>query len=372
MANIPNKIKIVSSKKKAKEIQFISEGKKIELDVIPAFIVDAYNTKTLNTAIQWAGGENECNIFELDNTPIKNVTITGLDYRGNGGRAYKVIFTIPNIIENAYVDLREDTLVETMFSVGINAGAVLNGEYIWSCDNGSRLLRIDSEKYNNLIKNNKQLEKPSETIQKITEPGTLYKTKNGSVRIYFGFVRHYSDHNSQIVEIVEFNKSYYETNTYLKTNNIFFKQEIIFSSKTINESNFLDGEIKSISKTKKFHEGTILKILNKSEIKQIFEKINSFEEEKLINLLSGIKNLNNEYYNHNFSLMLPFAYPLFNDDGLKEFYYYNANSDRKTIKLSKNLIELFSKFNIKEAKRIKYNPANPNQPIETIIPFEEK
>lgn len=369
MANIPNKIKIVSSKKKAKEIQFISEGKKIELDVIPAFIVDAYNTKTLNTAIQWAGGENECNIVELDNTPIKNVTITGLDYRGNGGRAYKVIFTIPNIIENAYVDLREDTLVETMFSVGINAGAVLNGEYIWSCDNGSRLLRIDSEKYNNLIKNNKQLEKPSETIQKITEPGTLYKTKNGSVRIYFGYGRsYYNQCNAQIIEYAHITVNY-NKNSHLEMKNEAFTKEIIFTSKLINETNFLDGEIKSISNTKKFHEGTILKILNKSEIKQIFEKINSFQEKNIIQTLSDTKKF--DYYNQSL-LMFPSAYPLFNDEGFKQFNIYTALSDREIIRLSSNLIKALKEINIKKAKRIKYNPANPSQPIETIIPFEEK
>jgi hypothetical protein len=84
------------------------------------------------------------------NNPITNIRVAGLETRGNGGRAYKVV-----IDDLYYFDLREDVLLEAMIECGINKGGILNGEYIWvKIRSHMKLIRVGSPLHKEMIKAN--------------------------------------------------------------------------------------------------------------------------------------------------------------------------------------------------------------------------
>lgn len=181
IGSIPEKLKIflrsateVESKFDDSEI-LVCENKLVS----PAFISDAVNKKTCQTGEYWAKGyNNKYTTEEVDNIPIKNVVITGLEKRGNGGRAYKVI-----VNDKYYVDLREDVLLECMLSSGITPGGKLNGEYIWAkVGSEMKLVRVNSGLYHELVKNTLLTDVPK--IKKL-EIGRVYKSKTKSA-VYLG------------------------------------------------------------------------------------------------------------------------------------------------------------------------------------------
>lgn len=157
------------------------------------FVSDATNPKTCATGESWA--ESRCRRWntttsqydqgtygseELDNIPIKDVMITSLEHRGQGGRAYKVI-----VNQKYYVDLREDVLLDAMLNVGISAGGKLNGEYIFAkVGSQMKLIRYESALYDELIK--ATMVKQSAKLKNL-KIGRVYENKQTSV-VYLGEV----------------------------------------------------------------------------------------------------------------------------------------------------------------------------------------
>ena len=158
------------------------------IEVTPAFITDAANAKSIETAKRSAKAiarniENFTPIVEIKkNTPIKEVQICSLEGRSNNGVNYKVI------ADGAYVDCREDVIIDAMLQEGIKKGGILGGEYIWvKLGAYSRLIRVGSTLHKKLeiIVNRKQMKVIS---AKDLVPGKIYATKKDHRALYVGRV----------------------------------------------------------------------------------------------------------------------------------------------------------------------------------------
>lgn len=148
--NIPKKITYIYSGPITVSIGSIgyrTELKQQKIKVIPAFVSDSSNEKkTIQTGVKWITLRNEkYQLKEVFNTPLKSIRICELEFRGNGGRAYKVI------ADDFYVDLREDVLMDSMLNVGIKAGGIIEGDFVWAkVGSQMKLIRKDSEVYKSL------------------------------------------------------------------------------------------------------------------------------------------------------------------------------------------------------------------------------
>jgi hypothetical protein len=168
-------------------------------EVLPAFPADNDDTKSISTATNWAKSDiNYQNYSSLnkkakedlpdpgteviDNQIITNVRLLTIEQRGSGGRAYKAI------VNNYYVDVREDVVMDTMLQEGIDAGGVLRGEFIWArCGAQMKLVRKDSELYKLIAEfESKRDLKP--VSKKKLEVGGVYRSKTKEAYIYLGNV----------------------------------------------------------------------------------------------------------------------------------------------------------------------------------------
>lgn len=181
--------------------------------VCPVFPVEDGNPKTLVTAQRWAydahfraeahaaslekqadgstklwdelhkrrsSGEFEPAIEEVvvENIPMSNIRIVSLEHRSQGGRAYKAL------IDNYYyVDIREDDVLESILSTGIDKGGVLNGKFQWMAHSGLRLVRDGSEKQRAILNYSRM---KSMSPLKVLTPGRFYQDKNGKISFYVG------------------------------------------------------------------------------------------------------------------------------------------------------------------------------------------
>jgi len=164
-----------------------------------AFAVNRDSSNYKKTAERWANAVQALvprarsrisALFELDedvyeecvNDPIKNIRIFTLEFRGEGGRAYKVV------TEDGYCyDFREDILVEAMIESGIKKGGILNGEYVWATVGSQmKLIRVGSHLYNELKKRTKAKAKKKISTKDYT-PGTVYETAAGQRWVFCGF-----------------------------------------------------------------------------------------------------------------------------------------------------------------------------------------
>ena len=157
------------------------------------YVSDADNKKTCETGANWAERASQkynkttnkydkgsYTVEEIDNAPIKNVVITSLEHRGQGGRAYKVI-----VNDRYYVDLREDVLLDAILHVGINSGGKLMGEYLFAkVGSQMKLVRMDSGLYNELIKSTAM---SNSTKVKNLKFGRIYESKQQKL-VYLGNV----------------------------------------------------------------------------------------------------------------------------------------------------------------------------------------
>lgn len=176
------------------------------------YVSDADNTKTCETGEKWAvqtsriynyttrsWSPGKFVVEEIDNLPIKNVVITSLEHRGQGGRAYKVILN-----NRYYVDLREDVLLDAILHAGINRGGKLMGEYLFAkVSSQMKLVRIDSSLYNELIKSTAM---NHSTKVKNLKFGRIYESKTERL-IYLGNV------TSTEVHLIEKNNHPYNAQT---------------------------------------------------------------------------------------------------------------------------------------------------------------
>jgi len=169
--HIPESVIYVCAKSEKTQL-FDDEGEIAiteERTVTPTFCIES--TQNPDTAIRWTGMAKPKQILR-ENKPMKKIEIVGLEERGNGGRAYKVI-----VEGGHYFDLREDVLLESMIELGIDKGGFLRGEYVWAkYGNGMKIVRVGSPLHDilskgNIIHNAKQIKKTDLVI------GGIYSTK---------------------------------------------------------------------------------------------------------------------------------------------------------------------------------------------------
>ena len=179
IGNIPNNLKII----------FSNISKVGGIEVTPAFIADATNNVTVANGIHWANcrpyqkQKQEVQIDETSNTPIEKIRILNLERREACGRAYKVLLP-----DGYYVDLREDVLLDTIKTVGISPGGVLNGQFVFAIVGSlMKLVRVDSELYKQLTisTQEKSLKK---ILRKKLQVGHVYESHSGNQSIFLGFV----------------------------------------------------------------------------------------------------------------------------------------------------------------------------------------
>lgn len=77
------------------------------------------------SAERW-GGSDAIKLEGLTNS-FDGIKILGLDVRGNGGRAYRVVIKVNHY--NVVVDLREDILLRIIDEVGILPKGIVNGQF---------------------------------------------------------------------------------------------------------------------------------------------------------------------------------------------------------------------------------------------------
>lgn len=192
---IPKQITYVSGPQTLMEIDL---GKELPTEqlVTPTFI--STSDTSLITARKWVetkrwrGVNQETNEWlydhtpvqeqTVDNKPITNVRIIGLERRGNGGRAYKVL------IDDLYlVDLREDVLMDTMNQHGIDPGRKLKGRYIWAkIGSQTKLIMVEGEVEKELQTATDIKEQQHKIESKDLVVGGIYKMKSKAM-IFFGY-----------------------------------------------------------------------------------------------------------------------------------------------------------------------------------------
>lgn len=118
----------------------------LRFKVRPAFVADAH-TNLVETARRWGAerlkpGE-QVDEVALNNDPITELTVLGLEKRREGGVAIKVV--LPN---GWYVDLREEEFFEATILGTLHAG-VIRDQFVWSRGvTQMRLVRVGSHLYN--------------------------------------------------------------------------------------------------------------------------------------------------------------------------------------------------------------------------------
>jgi len=151
--------------------------------VYPAYPVE--DGKSLDNAIKWSGLDKPL-IESFDNTEIDNIKVCCLDYRGNGGRAYKVI-----INDKFYVDMREDVILDTMITCGIEKEGILKGKYVWAKYGGNmKLVRVGSYSHSIYLKG-KDPSEMKEIPKSEIVIGGIYRMKSGNTSMYLGKYKTY-------------------------------------------------------------------------------------------------------------------------------------------------------------------------------------
>lgn len=110
----------------------------ISTEVYPTYISDSENEKTLAQGKIWQAlkdfnhttkkyEEAPTATITLPNDGNHKIRIISIEFRGNGGRAYKVLLD-----DKYYVDLREDTLLNCIKDLGIDKGGLVKNKLIWA------------------------------------------------------------------------------------------------------------------------------------------------------------------------------------------------------------------------------------------------
>lgn len=129
-----------------------------KVTVIDTFPYNPESKTAPETARRWADerwhatGYFEPKIEVLDNEPFK-VTITDLDVRCEGGRAYKVVDG-----KSRRFDLREDQVLEVMRLRGILPGGQIPGTFVWGILGSQvRLTLVGGELHSQMVEESRKL-----------------------------------------------------------------------------------------------------------------------------------------------------------------------------------------------------------------------
>jgi len=126
--------------------------------------------------------------FEFENKGFDHVTITELDYRGNGGRAYQAILEHEG--NKFRIDLREKTLMDVILLKGIEAGGKLNGTFCFVKEAAQTNIILEGTKEHAaaVAEREKRETFTKKISNKDLKPGYAYETVTGKSSIFLGFV----------------------------------------------------------------------------------------------------------------------------------------------------------------------------------------
>jgi hypothetical protein len=174
-----------------------SEDELIYTEVTPAFVSDADNLKTIETGMRWASSmcgkwnpathqvevTGTVQKIKKENQPISGIKVMGLEHRGDGGRAYKVLTP-----DGFYFDLREDVLLDAMLACGIQPKGVLSGEFQWArVGTEMKLVRVGSQLHTALLEASERSILASIPKTKF-EVGKIYESKQGERGVFLGYI----------------------------------------------------------------------------------------------------------------------------------------------------------------------------------------
>jgi len=160
-----------------------------DIEAIAVFPVPKGNDAVLETANRWAG--KDAKTKDWGNPILQGVRIIDIEKRVEGGRAWKVIYSLdyPEKSDGYFlVDLREDVLLDVIKTQGIAKGGILNGYFIWvQLGSQMKLVRNHSELYEDLVvyMETKKVPKIKKSELKV---GYLYESVNGNQGMYLGDV----------------------------------------------------------------------------------------------------------------------------------------------------------------------------------------
>lgn len=170
-------------------------------DVLETFAYNPESKTVPKTAERWASqshyytpkrGKQHVPIVETrDNVPFE-VTITDLDVRTEGGRAYKVMDS-----ERRLFDMREDQIMDAIHKFGILPGGRVPVPVVWGIAGSTlKLAIVGGTLYEEMLKNAKDLEVekasrsagmlPSESTFKV---GFIYSKKDSKQMMFLGFAQ---------------------------------------------------------------------------------------------------------------------------------------------------------------------------------------
>ena len=153
-SSIPDKITYIISNQKQLyrgynyHLSLILTPEQKKQMITPALAADAADKNMVNKCIRNSGTFNlpKVNTITMDNIPTSNVRLVSFDTKFSGVSSYKVI------VNNLYVDLQEEVLLESILNEGVEAGGLLKGEFIWAkIANRLKLIKVGSNIYNNII-----------------------------------------------------------------------------------------------------------------------------------------------------------------------------------------------------------------------------
>lgn len=153
-----------------------------------AFISDENSKSSLKTATEWASrsfghANSDSEMISTENPPRSGYRIFDLEFRGEGGRAYKVITP-----DGYYVDMREDVLMDVILNAGITKGGEMLCEFVWGrIGNQTRIVRVGSKMHEGMTgaSNRSKMKKIS---SKDLEVGGVYRTASGKIGMFLGRV----------------------------------------------------------------------------------------------------------------------------------------------------------------------------------------
>jgi len=155
-------------------------------NIMDVFPVEKGNDKTLKRAIDWAKGWRTCTYkqFFVPNEKFENLTITDLEQRGEGGRAYKVVLELDN--SKYRFDLRENILMDIIKHQGIGKGGLLKGPFKFVLVGSQmKLMYIDGDIYKDATERDAE-----RTGKRILDNelviGGVYQSLNGNMSVYLG------------------------------------------------------------------------------------------------------------------------------------------------------------------------------------------
>lgn len=165
------------------------------ITVRDAFPYNPESKTAPKSALRWAGGYRYGNepeyvpdVIERDNDPF-TATITDLEGRGNGGRAYKVVDS-----DMRRFDLREDQLMEILRDVGILPGGVVAGAFVWGLAESQLRLVMVGGKLHKAMTEGAQAKDDLDAKAAAGElfeanrlvAGHVYKKRDGTLHAYLG------------------------------------------------------------------------------------------------------------------------------------------------------------------------------------------